>query len=83
MDTVTTELQDVCPESRDATKLVSQPENEFIPASTQAENQVPDEKECLSADIVTRIPEAYHFNGWKMKSSLLLNFLTLKFLLAF
>lgn len=79
VEPVTTEQQDLCPESRDTTQLVSQPENEFVPAKTQAENQVPDEKECLSADIVARIPEAYHFNGWKMKSSLLMNFLTLNF----
>lgn len=63
VDPVTTERQDACPESRDTSQLVSQPENEFISASTQAENQVPDEKECLSADIVACIPEAYHFNG--------------------
>lgn len=74
----TTEQQDLCPESRD-----SQPENESVPAKTQAENQVPDEKECLSADIVARIPEAYHFNGWKNEIFSTYEFSNSKFLLVF
>ncbi|KAI5671320.1 hypothetical protein M9H77_11684 [Catharanthus roseus] len=62
-DAVTINHQDVYSELTETKQLVGRPGNQFLASHTEAENQVPDEKEHLSADIVARIPEAYHFNG--------------------
>ncbi|CAK9186169.1 unnamed protein product [Ilex paraguariensis] len=64
VDQINVEQEDCCPDLTETMQEVRQADSDSIPASSEVKMQIPEGvQENLSADIIARVSEAYHFNG--------------------